>query len=291
MKKTMTKLMMGLGLIATMNCSAQELKGSNDPWCTAECAMKGGGTCYYSIDSPNHIGDNKQVYTCLAGCQAPANDAAALKSCNFDPAQALDWYPVAPTTAQCKDGAQNGTETDIDCGGAGKDGCGATCAIGKKCEMDTDCQSARCDASKTCQNAPTMMKNDGEMCSSVPTDPTCKSGGCLPPDGFQFSAQSVCGPKRLQVYKDCAASTFIALDSMRARIAGSTDQTPGARNTAAIPAGTFEVLMTNCGNIPFGIQGVTEGGKSIVKSDCTGMPVTMAMGYPADGYACAIAAQ
>jgi hypothetical protein len=49
---------------------------------------------------------------------------------------------------QCKDFHQDGTETDVDCGG----GTCPKCASGKHCTVDTDCASAACTAAThTCQ--------------------------------------------------------------------------------------------------------------------------------------------
>jgi hypothetical protein len=51
-------------------------------------------------------------------------------------------------TASCTDGAKNGTETDVDCGGS----CGTKCANGKLCSVNSDCSSTNC-VSGTCQAA------------------------------------------------------------------------------------------------------------------------------------------
>src|SRR5271165_957374 len=65
---------------------------------------------------------------------------------------------AAPT---CIDGVQNGTESDIDCGG----GVCAGCGNGKKCNLGTDCQSGVCTAGTCSPAAPTCsdgMKNGSE---------------------------------------------------------------------------------------------------------------------------------
>jgi hypothetical protein len=48
---------------------------------------------------------------------------------------------VAPT---CADGAKNGTETDVDCGGS----CSSKCADTKACSVAADCVSGKCDSGK-----------------------------------------------------------------------------------------------------------------------------------------------
>jgi hypothetical protein len=48
--------------------------------------------------------------------------------------------PPPPPTTTCGDGVQNGTETDVDCGGAS---C-PRCAVGKKCSSRSDCATSLC---------------------------------------------------------------------------------------------------------------------------------------------------
>ena len=74
--------------------------------------------------------------------------------------------------AACGDGAQNGTETDVDCG----DAC-PKCGPGKQCKSGGDCKSASC-ASGQCQSTCT----DGEK-GGVESDVDCGGGmvsGCAP---------------------------------------------------------------------------------------------------------------
>jgi hypothetical protein len=47
---------------------------------------------------------------------------------------------ICAPAASCMDSAQNGNETDVDCGGAD---CGA-CSNGSKCQVNSDCQSSTC---------------------------------------------------------------------------------------------------------------------------------------------------
>lgn len=46
----------------------------------------------------------------------------------------------------CNDGAKNGDETDVDCGG----GTCSPCGLGKSCGTDADCKSDNC-SSDVCQ--------------------------------------------------------------------------------------------------------------------------------------------
>ena len=84
------------------------------------------------------------------------------------------------TPVTCTDGAKNGNETDVDCGGGA---CGK-CADGLHCAMPTDCVSGVCGqgvcASATCADG---VKNGNETdidcggtCSPCATDKSCVNG-------------------------------------------------------------------------------------------------------------------
>lgn len=66
----------------------------------------------------------------LPRCVSDAQCADGL-TCN------ADGDCVAPT---CEDGARNGSESDVDCGGT----CPA-CAVGGRCELPADCETGRCE--------------------------------------------------------------------------------------------------------------------------------------------------
>ena len=107
----------------------------------------GGGTC-------PACGVGKM---CLAGSDCTSNACDALShTCVAD---------------QCMDHLADGSETDIDCGGAI---CSA-CAVGKMCMADTDCTSNACDAlSHTCVASQCLdHRTDGSE-----TDIDCGGGTC-----------------------------------------------------------------------------------------------------------------
>jgi hypothetical protein len=63
---------------------------------------------------------------------------------------ACDAVSLLCVASQCADHRKDGIETDTDCGGGI---CPTACALGKLCQLDTDCMSAACDAlSTTCIN-------------------------------------------------------------------------------------------------------------------------------------------
>ena len=74
----------------------------------------------------------------------------------------------------CTDGAKNGTETDVDCGGS----CATKCDVGKGCALGPDCTSGVC-TNKVCA-APTC--SDGVK-NGTETDKDC--GGSCPACGLQ----------------------------------------------------------------------------------------------------------
>jgi hypothetical protein len=78
----------------------------------------------------------------------------------------------------CNDGSQDGTETDVDCGGvaAGNSTCAIGCGQGKKCNAGTDCQSGFCA--------------DGVCCNVACTGLTCQA--CSAAKKGQ-GADGVCG--------------------------------------------------------------------------------------------------
>ena len=87
---------------------------------------------------------------------------------------------AAPT---CSDGAQNGNETDVDCGGSCK-----ACPVGDSCAKDRDCASGICQmdtcAMPTCMDGvKNGMETDidcgGPMCGPCPHGKSCRmSGDC-----------------------------------------------------------------------------------------------------------------
>lgn len=71
--------------------------------------------------------------------------------------------------AQCNDGSKNGTETDLDCGGA----CGASCNSGQMCMISGDCVSGVC-MGNSCQ-APSC---GDTVKNGLETDVDCGGGSC-----------------------------------------------------------------------------------------------------------------
>ena len=112
-----------------------------------------GGSC------PNACIDGK-------GCKAGADCKSGL----CDDAATTPVCKAAPT---CSDGAKNGDETDVDCGGS----CPADCKDSKGCQLDADCESGLCDAGTCKPKAPGPSCTDGSK-NGDETDVDC--GGSCP---------------------------------------------------------------------------------------------------------------
>ncbi len=99
----------------------------------------------------------------------------------------------------CSDGVKDGSETDVDCGGAACPGCG----MGKACLTTSDCMTGEgCDVtSKTC-DATTCMDGvkdgtetdvdcGGGTCPGCPVGKACLvTGDCLPGDGCDVTTKT-----------------------------------------------------------------------------------------------------
>jgi hypothetical protein len=108
----------------------------------------GGGTCT----------------ACGVGKKCQANTDCTTNACDF--------VTGLCAVSTCSDQRKDGNETDVDCGGGGA--C-ATCAIGKGCQLDTDCSSNACNAAtSTCvSNQCADNRKDG-----AETDVDCGGGIC-----------------------------------------------------------------------------------------------------------------
>src|SRR5438874_11377666 len=92
------------------------------------------------------------VFVCSGGCDGTGENMAGAD--------------LAMAQETCSDGKQNGTESDVDCGGS----C-AACAEGKMCLRVADCQSHSC-VNNVC--APSMVTN----CSDQKKDGTESDVDC-----------------------------------------------------------------------------------------------------------------
>ena len=122
---------------------------------------------------------------------------ASVAACGGDDIEA----PCADTGTciepSCSDGIQNGTESDIDCGG---ESCGE-CASGLSCELGADCESGACSA-EICVNPSCGdgVVQPGELCDdgngeNADDCPDGDGGTCRPArcsDGFVWEGVETC---------------------------------------------------------------------------------------------------
>jgi plastocyanin len=165
-----------------------------------------GGACLVNGDC---AGDDCTASVCVANCQDGAKNNAETdvdcggpvcgdcvngKMCGAD-GDCMSGFCNTTTdlcaAPACNDGFQNGTETDLDCGGAA---C-PDCANGDDCLVDGDCASGYCDLSMMMCMQPTCSDNvqngsesdvdcGGAACPDCPNgdacvvDADCASGFC-----------------------------------------------------------------------------------------------------------------
>ena len=121
------------------------------------------GTCTAMVCGPiSHMDGKKNLDETDVDCGGPsAPKCADGKACGADVDCATGYCPadmhkcVAPTYS---DGVQNGTETDVDCGGMGMGF--KACAQGLNCKVDTDCNGA-CNYLKKCVDMPSCKNHHG----------------------------------------------------------------------------------------------------------------------------------
>ncbi len=85
---------------------------------------------------------NETDIDCGGGTCPPCSIARSCKANADCASNACDALTLVCAASQCTDQLQDGSETDVDCGG----GVCPSCSIGKKCKVDSDCTSNACDA-------------------------------------------------------------------------------------------------------------------------------------------------
>jgi hypothetical protein len=142
-------------------------------------------------------------------------------------------------TSSCNDGVQDGSETDVDCGGT----C-APCGDDYKCLVDADCQSMICGPTKTCTPASCSdgTKNEGE------TDVDCGGPVCRP-QGKLCGTNMGCAIGADCQSLDCDPTSHLCLkptcfDGIQNQ--GETDKDCGGPNCSPCAVGMNCVLHTDC---------------------------------------------
>ena len=147
------------------------------------------------IGKPKHT--PKYGFACGPQSKEVCNEAGQCVQCISNeacPTNLCKDYKCVP--ASCNDGTQNGSETDVDCGGSCPD-----CATGKDCKENADCKSQVC-TNLICQpSCIDTVKNAAE------TDVDCGGPTCGPcADGKDCSTANDCVSQVCTALK-CAAPT------------------------------------------------------------------------------------
>ncbi|WP_437520753.1 hypothetical protein WME79_27710 [Sorangium sp. So ce726] len=185
--------------------------------CKQQVCGGNGGTTSINDNTDRPADDECNVGTCAGGtpgsspktagtrcttggkvCDGSGACVGCLTSTDCTAPQVCD--PMGTRTCvdvSCTDGAQNGSETDVDCGGI-DDGSGcAPCADNLECALDSDCASGYCNTAGRCAT-PSCMDTDQ---NGNETDIDC--GGA----SFQGApACNKCGfGKKCDIASDCTA--------------------------------------------------------------------------------------
>jgi hypothetical protein len=109
--------------------------------CTANVCT---ATCFDTQQNQDETDVDCGGSTCAARCQ-PSEGCLATSDCDLTHPFSIICFG-GECSAHCADGHQNGSETDIDCGGSCATIDGITCGPGNGCLVNGDCQSNVCTA-------------------------------------------------------------------------------------------------------------------------------------------------
>jgi hypothetical protein len=120
---------------------------------------------------------NETDLDCGGGvCSVCPNGKSCVTSADCASGSCVNHVCMTPPV-QCTDGVQNGSETDVDCGG----GTCATCPNGKMCQVAADCTSSAC-VNHTCAAPPSECRDGAK--DGNETDVDCGGDTCAPcPNG------------------------------------------------------------------------------------------------------------
>ncbi len=160
------------------------------------------------------------------------------------------------TCVSCTDSAKDGTETDVDCGGAACDQLGKKCAVAKGCSVNGDCTSNECTGGVCALFA------NGQSCTSAGQ---CSSGNCVGPAGNQVCCNSQCSGS-------CQACTLVLTGQANGTCATQLAGTPASVGQCAANA--------PCGNdgkcAAGGACEQTASGAACGSPSCSGSTLTLA---------------
>ncbi|MEO1171924.1 MAG: hypothetical protein AAFX94_07705, partial [Myxococcota bacterium] len=155
-----------VGVVGIVGCGGGSLPESDAP---EEVAVA-------EPSSTNGVQDGDETDVDCGGPSAPSCASGSQCVTDFDCSSSV-CTPGALTCAEASysDGVQNGMETDVDCGGPGRED--HPCDDEAGCGVDLDCASGRCSSENRCRAAGCQ---DGEL-NGTETDVDC-GGDCEPCD-------------------------------------------------------------------------------------------------------------
>ena len=131
-----------------------------------------GGACVVPACSDGVQNQDETDVDCGGGTCGPCDDGQGCAADGDCVSSVCDETSSTCEAATCSDGVLNGTETDLDCGGAACSGCDA----GESCDGDDDCLSLVCSDGGLCE-APTC---DDGVTNGDETDVDCGGDTCDP---------------------------------------------------------------------------------------------------------------
>lgn len=135
-------------------------------WCGAMGFACSGGEGGITVSGPGPGGDEPPFPLLPGGGDTFGGGCQPLVSCESIGATCGQVLDNCGNPLPCDNGEQDGTETDVDCGGGGN--CAELCPSGRMCEAPEDCEDGFCADGVCCT----------EECSADCM--TCESGSCNP---------------------------------------------------------------------------------------------------------------
>ncbi len=163
----------------------------DDDGCPADCSGGGCGDGFVEVGEACDDGNKQETDACLSNCElATCGDGfvqTGVEACDDANKDETDACSATCEATGCFDGMTNGTETDVDCGGAS---CG-DCLLGGKCAANFDCADSICKQGTCVAQLPLMPPNCQDAAVSVAQAYGAVQGTCNchanGPGGLTFS--------------------------------------------------------------------------------------------------------
>jgi hypothetical protein len=201
--------------------------------CAPQHVCTGPGTC----SNGTKDGTETDVDCGGASCDAAGKTCNVGAAClaNADCGKSGACANNVCVNSSCSDGVKDGTETDVDCGGAVCDGVGKTCAVGKACSASQDCGGSNACTAGKCVAGATCTDN---VKDGTETDVDCGGGVC-------DAASKTCAiGKTCGANADCASNSC---DPTSRKCVSCSDKTKDGTETGTDCGGaTCDALGDTC---------------------------------------------